>query len=533
MIDQNILYSECPCGSGKKFKFCCYPVVRDDLPGDPTRADVTDAIRQRSAAKRLVEQKDTFGVLDLDHFHELIGRGLFHLNSGDYRQAEDILLQAREQYGMFPTAYNNLALCALVQGHLDEAERWVREVVDKFPVENPFGLAMLADLRYLKGDSVGALDVIARAEQIEPPSVDQAVRVCESMAHFLDHARIIRYAEKSGYDDDPGMALFLGIARANVGRFEDAAQALRIAVRGRRPDDARAVLEDVVEGRRPSTICGDWTYFTPNSFTLFAGLVEMMEKGGSAQLDLSADVLAEFVEVETNGGRLKPAVAVKLLSSAFGKRAERVLNGLRTNPIFPETVRKAAQRTYSKLYEKGGRGTRMQNASVGSLQKTVITEEAATHAPLDPAYEESYSKAVRICLNPKSGKAKLKESLRLLEDLHAKIPDNPAVTNNYASALSRLGQMERAFEIVRDCFAQHPDYVFGAANYLRQLILLEKIDEAEALVANYRLPQRIHPDAYLAWMKTLVTFYEKTGDRECLRNTQEGIDLVTRQLGRR
>ena len=125
MIDPNILYSECPCGSGKKFKFCCYPVVRDDLPGDPTRADVTDAIRQRSAAKRLVEQKDTFGVLDLDHFHELIGRGLFHLNSGDYRQAEDILLQAREQYGMFPTAYNNLALCALVQGHLDEAEALV------------------------------------------------------------------------------------------------------------------------------------------------------------------------------------------------------------------------------------------------------------------------------------------------------------------------------------------------------------------------------------------------------------------------
>ena len=46
MIDQNILYSECPCGSGKKFKFCCYPVVRDELPRNPSRSDVTDAIRR-------------------------------------------------------------------------------------------------------------------------------------------------------------------------------------------------------------------------------------------------------------------------------------------------------------------------------------------------------------------------------------------------------------------------------------------------------------------------------------------------------
>ena len=55
MIDQDILYSECPCGSGKKFKFCCYPSIRDDLPRDPTRADVTDAIRMRSRATRLAE----------------------------------------------------------------------------------------------------------------------------------------------------------------------------------------------------------------------------------------------------------------------------------------------------------------------------------------------------------------------------------------------------------------------------------------------------------------------------------------------
>ena len=127
MIDQDILYSECPCGSGKKFKFCCYPSIRDDLPRDPTRADVTDAIRMRSRATRLAELTAKSGVLDLDRFHELIGRGLRHLHSGRYREAESVLLQAKDEFGMLPTPYNNLALCVLVQGNLKEAEKWVQE----------------------------------------------------------------------------------------------------------------------------------------------------------------------------------------------------------------------------------------------------------------------------------------------------------------------------------------------------------------------------------------------------------------------
>ena len=81
----------------------------------------------------------------------------------------------------------------------------------------------------------------------------------------------------------------------------------------------------------------------------------------------------------------------------------------------------------------------------------------------------------------------------LLEDLHAKFPDNPAVANNYASVLSRLGQMDRALEIVRDGFAQHPEYVFGSE----------------------------------------MIFFEQIGDRERAQNTQDAIDLIQKQFGRK
>ena len=532
MIDQDILYSECPCGSGKKFKFCCYPSIRDDLPRDPTRADVTDAIRMRSRATRLAELTAKSGVLDLDRFHELIGRGLRHLHSGRYREAESVLLQAKDEFGMLPTPYNNLALCALVQGNLKEAEKWVQEVVRKFPTENPFGLAMYADIRYLKGDVAGALDVIDRAEQITPPSVDQAVRVCESMAHFKDHERIVRYAEKSGYTDDPNMAFFLGIALANLGRYDEAARYLRFAVRGTQPDYAARILDDVTARRRPQTICGDWMYFTPNSFTLFAGLMKSVKDGGGQQADLSSEALAEMVEVETNAGLITDSEAIKILSKSLTKRAEQMLNALRSDASRPARVRKAAEKVYAEQFAGNDLGKRLRSAPDGQIQNMIITEEAATHAPLDPAYEESYFKAVRICLDPSSGKSELKEALRLLEDLHAKVPDDPAVSNNYASALARLGRVEEAEAIIRECFAHHPEYVFGAANYLMHLMVAGKMDEARAMIENYRLPQRIHPDAYLSWLRVEMRYYDMIGDAMRLRNVKRSMDLVSKQFKR-
>lgn len=532
MIDQDILYSECPCGSGKKFKFCCYQSIRDDLPRDPTRADVTDAIRLRSRAARLTELEAKSGALDFDRFHELIGRGLRHLHNGRYRDAKRVLLQAKDEFGMLPTAYNNLALCALVQGKLKEAEEWVQEVVRRFPAENPFGLAMYADIRYLRGDVIGALDIIERAERIVPPSVDQAVRVCESMAHFKDHERIVRYAEKSGYADDPGMAFFLGIALANLGRHADAARSLRIAVRGTQPDYVTRILEEVTAGKRPQTICGDWMYFTPESFTLFAGLMKSVKDGGDQQADLSSEALAEMVEVETNAGLIGVSEAIKVLSTSVAKRAERILDALRSDASRPESVRKAAEKAYAKQFADNDLGKRLRSIPDGQIENMIITEDAATHAPLDPVYEESYFKAVHICLDPSSRKSDLKEALRLFKDLYAKVPDNPAVANNYASALSRLGFAAEAMTIVRDCFAHHPEYVFGAANHLSMLMASGKMDEARAMIENYRLPQRIHPDAYLSWLRVEMRYYDMIGDAERLQNVKRTMDLVSKEFKR-
>ena len=120
----------------------------------------------------------------------------------------------------------------------------------------------------------------------------------------------------------------------------------------------------------------------------------------------------------------------------------------------------------------------------------------------------------------------------MLKDLYAKVPDNPAVSNNYASALSRLGRAEEAEAVIRECFAHHPEYVFGAANYLVNLMASGKMDEARAMIENYRLPQRIHPDAYLSWLRVEIRYYEKIGDAERLRNVKRSMDLVSKEFKR-
>ena len=113
------------------------------------------------------------------------------------------------------------------------------------------------------------------------------------------------------------MAFFLGIALANLGRHDEATRYLRFAVRGTQPDYAARILDDVTAGRRPQTICGDWMYFTPNSFTLFAGLMKSVKDGGGQQADLSSEALAEMVEVETNAGLITDSEAIKILSKSF------------------------------------------------------------------------------------------------------------------------------------------------------------------------------------------------------------------------
>ena len=78
-IDQNILYAPCPCQSGKKFKFCCWPKYRDRIDDGMSMSEITVMIRG--------DELDMSGVLANDEANGLFDMGYDLMKKGDIEQA--------------------------------------------------------------------------------------------------------------------------------------------------------------------------------------------------------------------------------------------------------------------------------------------------------------------------------------------------------------------------------------------------------------------------------------------------------------
>ena len=59
-IPHSILYAPCPCGNGKKLKFCHYEAVRNELYDDPSPSEVTMAVRRAMQPYGMVNDIDPF-----------------------------------------------------------------------------------------------------------------------------------------------------------------------------------------------------------------------------------------------------------------------------------------------------------------------------------------------------------------------------------------------------------------------------------------------------------------------------------------
>ena len=76
-IDSDMLYGPCPCGSGKKFKFCCWQKCRDSINSDMTRAEIVQIVRCEAARANLAAS-DVRGnaVDDEDCVEEEVPKGV-------------------------------------------------------------------------------------------------------------------------------------------------------------------------------------------------------------------------------------------------------------------------------------------------------------------------------------------------------------------------------------------------------------------------------------------------------------------------
>ncbi|MDD2454797.1 MAG: tetratricopeptide repeat protein [Kiritimatiellae bacterium] len=248
-------YDPCPCGSGKKYKFCCYqkkPASDDFRASSSFGTSYTD-----DAFSELLAEDENLCM----ESYRICQQGLLRMRQGALEEAMPYFRQATDVMPLIYTPANNLAVCLMALGRLDEAIKVQEKSLKVSHLPNPFGLANMATFLLISGDEVGCRRHIDKAVNLKLPSGDACVKLCEVLARFRRHQDIIDLIDACAFEDAQGIFFFSGVAAANLGDIERARNDLRRVNHGfYKADMVRRYLQHIKEGTQPHTIRGDWPY---------------------------------------------------------------------------------------------------------------------------------------------------------------------------------------------------------------------------------------------------------------------------------
>lgn len=321
-FDNSILYMPCPCGSGAKFKFCCRTKLQSELDGCETRADVVKEVRCHQAGVCLPNENA--------EVTELCGKGFDAMRDRKFDAARDCYRRARELDSRAMTAWNNGAVCEWESGEVEAAVELQRESFDHVPYRNTFGMASMAIYLHVLGRDEEASGWLEKAmEDRLPLSRDVVARVCSALALYRRHRDIVEYSAASCMDDDGWVALFQGIALANLGERGRALSVLRAAAANGEPIGLAEHYADCLEeGIGPRSVReGAWPYFTFGSFAPARWFDKAMEDGRDPFGRYPA-AAAEAMEVLADDEVRSPVELLALLQGKEGEPWEELRKGL-------------------------------------------------------------------------------------------------------------------------------------------------------------------------------------------------------------
>ena len=119
-------YSSCPCGSGKKFKWCCQPI------------------------------------------HAEIERAFEQYNSGQHEAAQRTMAEVVREHSGNPEAWGRQAQLLAISGKVEEAEQALQKAFDLNP-NYPFGFMLRGTFRQQEGELIGALMLFRKAAEAYAP----------------------------------------------------------------------------------------------------------------------------------------------------------------------------------------------------------------------------------------------------------------------------------------------------------------------------------------------------------------------------
>jgi tetratricopeptide (TPR) repeat protein len=142
----------CPCGSGKKYKKCCFLTATRTAGATPPPRDSADvhyaqgtALLTQGKYPQAVAAYEKTIALDPDHAMAHMNLGNAYLQQGKFDQAVKYLERSTELDGTLPSPHANLALLYEQRGDLEKAETCVWKALERNP-DYPQGLSLLASL---------------------------------------------------------------------------------------------------------------------------------------------------------------------------------------------------------------------------------------------------------------------------------------------------------------------------------------------------------------------------------------------------
>ena len=500
-------YAPCPCGSGKKYKFCCRDKDRIARPRD-TQSWSHPSPGGDGPPRDVV-------VMDLDEGQRLNDEGVDLLGRGAYDVAKHKFLASTRAAPLMPAAHNNLAIVAFAQGDIEEAIRLQEETMRAIPIENMFGMANLVHFYLTAGRLADAEAMADRVMELEARDVSAIGKTCEVLARLGRHQAVLDTMDGWHGRPDDAVYFFAGVAAANLERYELALDYLTRVGR-RSPHGGRAAKFSrlIREGKGPGTLEGNWPYFAPEN--VFPGnvmdrLVKEAKAGSEGgEMLKSNPALAEALAGMLNEYPDSAASAIEALGQIEHPRAVELLRKLAEGTFGTDENRLAAWRMLqSKGVAKPGERSKIWLR--GKWEEVAgrmfsISPEAAS-AEIAPEIYPLYEKAT-ITL----GRGKWQEGEFLWRRVIEEAPDLHPAYHNLAVALMQQGRIAEAESHLRKAISLAPGYLFAPCTLAILCLQEGRAAEARQILDAVVVPEVVHPDAMACYCTTQTQVAATEGD---------------------
>ena len=505
------MYAPCPCGSGKKYKFCCYQKQQSS-------SSFLDNVKYWAGDDDQKAIREKFVVADEDQFlaaTDLNRAGVALMSEAEYEAAIPIFRKAVPLFPDYYTPANNLAVCLYASGKLSEAIRVQRKSLAQSTLNNVFGLANLAMLLYCEDQQDEALDCLEKARQLKPPSLDACVKVCETLARLMRHRDILDYADASDYANHAKLCFFTGVAAANLGDFCRATQDLKQVDSRQYPfDKAHHYLECFRRGEKPNTVRGNWPYFSATDICT-ASIVDQMTSAKGSKIWISRRLAVDLCEHMMNDQPDSSDDVMALLCLTTHPSSIDLLMAIVQGRFGSDSIRFHAANELQvrgaldtskplKFFAKG----KVQEISLNTLQ---LNPDYQFTDPLPPEWETLNLQVIKESYKRKPDWTFVEKICLQILAAH---PEHYPSEYNFCIALIHQNRAKEAEPHLVDLVRRAPHYLFARAALLQLLSINERFDEAAALVSAYITPKETHPQAMVAWLVAQSVYQEQIEDEE-------------------